>query len=57
MTDDTFSTPIDPAADGSASPRIWYFAYGASMNPNSFEALRISPSRSVAAIVDLYVNF
>ena len=43
--------------NSSTNTRIWYFSYGANMNPQSFEAMKIYPTRCVAATVDLYLNF
>jgi hypothetical protein len=57
MTNDKNEANGDLATAESANPRVWYFAYGASMNLKSFEALHISPTRSVAATIDLYLNF
>jgi hypothetical protein len=43
--------------DSFTNTRIWYFSYGTNMNSKSFEAMKIHPTRCVAATVDLYLNF
>lgn len=57
ITHDKSENSTDPNGEEPDSPRVWYFAYGASMNPKSLEAMGIHPTRSVAATLNLYLNF
>jgi hypothetical protein len=57
MTLSEIERPHNTISDSSPDTPIWYFSYGANMNPKSFEAMNIHPTRCVSATLDLYLNF
>jgi hypothetical protein len=58
MTPSEIEHPHDTLVDIAVDTPIWYFSYGANMDPKSFAAMNIHPTRCFAAsLEDMYLNF